>query len=81
MAAGIVDGLEPVQVEVQQRIGFATVLGARHGGLEQAFERFTIDQTGQPVMAGLVAQLRSHPTRGGHCETRPRRRPWCGGWT
>ena len=56
MAAGIVDYLELIQVDVQQRIGAVPALRAEHRRVKAIVEFPAIDEPRQRVMAGLVGQ-------------------------
>ena len=56
MSAGIVDQFELIQIQVQQGMAGACVLGIldRHG--ETILEFTAVDQSGQRIVAGLVVQ-------------------------
>ena len=57
VAAGIVDDLELVQVEVQQRMRVAVFFGRMQGARHQVFEFAPVDQARQGVVCGLPRQL------------------------
>ena len=54
--AGIVDDFELVEVEIQQRIRGLACLGAFQCALQAALEFAPVDQPGEDVVAGVVAQ-------------------------
>ncbi|MNN11449.1 hypothetical protein D3C81_1244070 [compost metagenome] len=58
MAAGVVDHLELVEVQVHQRMGDALRMRPRDRGTDTALELGAVDQAGQSVVAGLVRQPR-----------------------
>lgn len=57
MAAGVVDDLELVEVQVQQRVCVAFLLGRVQGAGHQVLELAPVDQAGERVVASLPRQL------------------------
>jgi hypothetical protein len=56
MAAGVVDELELVEVEIEQGVGVSCV-GAREHPFQAALQLGPVDEAGERVMGGLIAQL------------------------
>ena len=56
MAAGVIDDLELIQVEVQQRIGRLACLGTFQRALETALELAPVDQSRENIVARVVAE-------------------------
>ena len=57
VAAGVVDDLELVEVEVAQRVGRLARLGAAQRPLEPLLELAAVDEAGQHVVARVVGEL------------------------
>ena len=57
VAQGVVDVLEPVEVEEQHGDGLAAELGVGEGGFEPFEEDLAVDEPGEWIVAGLVREL------------------------
>ncbi len=60
VAEGVVDGLEVVEVEHEQRAAVAIAIDVRHVAFEFCLEAAAIQQARERVMVGHVAQLALH---------------------
>src|SRR5690606_18621633 len=56
VSAGIVDDLELVDVQVAERVGGFTRLGALQRPLEAALELATVDQASEQIVTGVVGE-------------------------
>jgi hypothetical protein len=56
MAAGVVDHLELVEIEVAQGMHLTVASGAGEGALDPCFEFPAVDEAGKRVVGGLVTQ-------------------------
>src|SRR6185295_2220908 len=65
MPRGVVDQLELVEVEVEQRVSASLAAGARDAGVDQLFELAPVDQSGELVVAREVGHLALHPANPG----------------
>ncbi len=60
MPAGVVNDLELVKVEIQQRVPHALGLRTLQGQFQPALELTPVQQTGQAVVGCLIGNFRSH---------------------
>ena len=60
VAAGVVDDLELVQIQVEQRVLVFLCLGMLNGRLHKPLELLTVQELGEVVVARLVSELVVH---------------------
>ncbi len=61
MSEIVIDALEPVEVEVQQRDQLAGLLGVADGATDFAHEQLTVGQPGEYVVVSQVLDARLGP--------------------